>query len=103
MNIKKKKKKVNPNIEENPCKESHHLSSYLVSTYYVPGWDSSQMSLGASSTSQVGTILHHLPPWSQVFLHVVPAPLYIRQQLPCQHNSFKRDPKGTAWEGVVLG
>lgn len=90
--------KVNPNIEDNPYKESYHWSNHLVNPYYVTGRDSSQMSLERSSTSDrpsfiVSGILSHAPP-----------PFFVySQHMPCQYRSLKMDPMSTTLQGVVLG
>lgn len=96
--------KVNPNIEDNPYKGSYHWSNHLVSPYYVPGRDSSQMSLESSSTSKVGTVLRHLPFIVSGILSQAPPPFFVySQQMPCQYRSLKMDPMSTTLQGVVLG
>lgn len=96
--------KVNPNIEDNPYKESDHWCNHLVSPYYVPGRDSSQDEPGEikhikcghcpdTSSSTVSGILSHVPP-----------PFFVySQEMPCQYSLLKMDPTSTTLQGVVLG
>lgn len=75
--------KVNPNIENNPYKKSIK-PNHIVSTYYVPSRDSSQMSLRGLSTSKVDIVLSHLSPQLQVSFTCSPPFFVCSQHLPCQ-------------------